>query len=124
MTLGLIIYKIIMQVRGTVTSGQIEHTQTAAEFLVADTQLYKRLCWSVGPLVHWSVEGIELMLQLVSCEFVSVWEGVGDGVGLRLGVGCPCPPVRNDIVTPRHLFSVCEYNLDQNSKKRHNFSNF
>ena len=21
-----------------------------------------------------------------------------------LGVGCPCPPVRNDIVTPRHLF--------------------
>ena len=23
---------------------------------------------------------------------------------MRLGVGCPCPPVRNDIVTPRHLF--------------------
>ena len=23
-----------------------------------------------------------------------------------MGVGCPCPPVRNDIVTPRHLFSV------------------
>ena len=22
-----------------------------------------------------------------------------------MGVGCPCPPVRNDIVTPRHLFS-------------------
>ena len=21
-----------------------------------------------------------------------------------MGVGCPCPPVRNDIVTPRHLF--------------------
>ena len=21
-----------------------------------------------------------------------------------LGFGCPCPPVRNDIVTPRHLF--------------------
>ena len=20
-----------------------------------------------------------------------------------MGVGCPCPPVRNDIVTPRHL---------------------
>ena len=24
-------------------------------------------------------------------------------VGVRLGVGCPCPPVGNDIVTPRHL---------------------
>ena len=22
-----------------------------------------------------------------------------------MGVGCPCPPVRNDIVTPRHLLS-------------------
>ena len=29
---------------------------------------------------------------------------VGGVVGLRLGVGCPCQPVRNDIVTPRHLF--------------------
>ena len=31
---------------------------------------------------------------------------VGGGVGVKLGVGCPCPPVRNDIVTPRHLFSI------------------
>ena len=23
-------------------------------------------------------------------------------------VGCPCPPVRNDIVTPRHLFYLGE----------------
>ena len=22
-----------------------------------------------------------------------------------MGIGCPCPPVRNDNVTPRHLFS-------------------
>ena len=22
-----------------------------------------------------------------------------------MGVDCPCPPVRNNIVTPRHLFS-------------------
>ena len=28
--------------------------------------------------------------------------GVGFGVWMR--VECPCPPVRNDIVTPRHLF--------------------
>ena len=26
------------------------------------------------------------------------------GYGVRLGVGCPCPPVHNNIVTPRHLF--------------------
>ena len=23
-----------------------------------------------------------------------------------MGVGCPCPPIRNDIVTPRHLFKL------------------
>ena len=23
---------------------------------------------------------------------------------MLMGLGCPCPPVRNDIVTPRHLF--------------------
>ena len=28
---------------------------------------------------------------------------VGGGVGMRLGVGCPCPIIRNDIVTPRRL---------------------
>ncbi|MEE3022984.1 MAG: hypothetical protein VX367_10290 [SAR324 cluster bacterium] len=27
----------------------------------------------------------------------------GKGVGVRLGLGCPCPPVRNDIVTPASL---------------------
>ena len=40
------------------------------------------------------------------CKFVC-GGGVGwgvDGVGVRMGVECPCPPVRNDIVTPRHLF--------------------
>ena len=26
-------------------------------------------------------------------------------VRVWMGVGCPCPPVRNDIVTPRHLFT-------------------
>ena len=26
------------------------------------------------------------------------------GIGVWMGVGCPCPPVLNDIVTPRHLF--------------------
>ena len=38
------------------------------------------------------------------------WNGVEGVVGMRLGVGCPCPPFRNDIVTPRHLF-IFEYCL-------------
>ena len=74
-------------------------------FLVVDTQLYKRLCPSVGPSVgplvrgHW-VEKWEnkhfwyFLCLLVCWRWVGVW----------LGVRCPCPPVRNDIVTPRHLF--------------------
>ena len=33
------------------------------------------------------------------CMFV-----FGVGFGVWMGVGCPCPPVRNYIVTPRHLF--------------------
>ena len=76
-------------------------------FLVADTQLYKRLCPSVGPSVrrsvrpsvreHESKNGKTSVLD-TSCVCLSVvcWGWVG--------VGGPCPPVRNDIVTPRHLF--------------------
>ena len=45
-----------------------------------------------------------MMLQLVL--FVCVLEGVGGVVGVRLGVGRPCPPVRNDIVTQRHLITL------------------
>ena len=26
--------------------------------------------------------------------------------GVKMGVGCPCPPVRNDMVTPRNLFLI------------------
>ena len=26
------------------------------------------------------------------------------GHGVWMGVGCPCPPIRNNVVTPRHLF--------------------
>ena len=29
----------------------------------------------------------------------------GGGHGVWMAVECPCPPVRNDIVTLRHLFS-------------------
>ena len=31
------------------------------------------------------------------------------GHGVWMGVGCPCPPVRNNIVTPRHLFWFSRY---------------
>ena len=33
------------------------------------------------------------------------WKGGWVGHWVWMGVGCPCPPVRNDIVTPRHLLS-------------------
>ena len=38
------------------------------------------------------------MLFLVCVLVVGAWHGVW------MGVGCPCPPIRNDIATPRHLF--------------------
>ena len=63
-----------------------------------------------------------MMLQLM--HGVSV---CGRGVGVRLGVGCTCPspPVRNNIVTPRHLFShislqelaFCVCNTNRNGKE-------
>ena len=52
-------------------------------FLVADTQLYKSLCPSIHPSVHLSVH-----------------------LSVRLSISILlCPPVCNNIVTPRHLFS-------------------
>ena len=76
-------------------------------FLVADTQLYKRLCPSVHPSVRPSVGNDRVekwknkRFGYFLCMFVC-----GVGVGVWIGVGCPCPPVRNDMVTPRHLFSL------------------
>ena len=43
-------------------------------------------------------------------------------VGVRLGVGCPCQPVRNDIVTPRYLFFILE-SLTKEKKKRYDVIN-
>ena len=34
------------------------------------------------------------------------WKGGWGGRWVWMGVGCPCPPIRNDIVTPRQLFLV------------------
>ena len=37
--------------------------------------------------------------------------GLGGALGVD-GVGCPCPPVRSNIVTPRHLFWYKPERLD------------
>ena len=37
-------------------------------FLVADTQLYKRLCWSVGPSVRRSVGPSVMVIELESVK--------------------------------------------------------
>ena len=77
-------------------------------FLVADTQFYKRLC----PLVRRSVR--PSIVRGSSCRKVKKKTSgldtfcvclcvCGTEVGVWMVVGCPCPPVRNDIVTPRHL---------------------
>ena len=73
-------------------------------FLVSDTQLYKRLC----PSVCWSVS-LFVMIELKSektnvLDTFSVHLCVGVGIGLWMGAGRPSPPVRDNIVTPHHLF--------------------
>ena len=40
-----------------------------------------------------------------------------------LGVGCPCSPVRNDIVTPRHLFYDLRNQTDQKHAKTNERTN-
>ena len=57
---------------------------------------------SIGPLLcnaqveKWENERFTCSLGLC------VWDGVRHG--MWMGVGCPCPPVHDDIVTPRYLF--------------------
>ena len=80
------------------SSKDISASRKDSVFFVADTQLFMRLCPSVcrGDRVKkWKNE----CFGYFSCMFV-----YGVGFGVWMGVGCPCPPVRNDIVTPRHLF--------------------
>ena len=76
--------------------------QKVSVYLVADMQLYKRLCPFVGPLVHLLVRWF-VVIELKSGE-TSVLNSLCVVVGVWMGVGCPCPPARNDIVTPRHFF--------------------
>ena len=73
-------------------------------FVAAMLSLRVFVCPSIG----WSV-GMLIMIESKSGKpsvldifvYVSVW---GMGFEMWMGVGCLCPPVRNDIVTPRHLF--------------------
>ena len=64
-------------------------------FLVADTQLYMRLCLSAR--TSWNVKNTQFR-----CVFL--WVLVGEH-GVWMGVGCPCPPVLNNFVTPSQLLT-------------------
>ena len=66
-------------------------------FSVADTQLYKRLCPSLGRLVRRSVEVTESKSGKTSvleafCVCVCVGKGVGSGVGCGWGSAAPTHP--------------------------------
>ena len=95
--------------KSTQTDLKAALAEGSGNFLVAKTQLYKMLGspsvrWSVlrcvspsiGPLVckHKSKSG---KTSVLDAFFMCV---SGRGHGVQIGVGCPCPPVRNDIVTP------------------------
>ena len=68
-------------------------------FLVAYTQLYKGFVhWSIGPSKSMSRKVGKRAYMCLS------WKGGWVGHWVWMGVGCPCPPVRNNIVTPWHLF--------------------
>ena len=59
-------------------------------FLVADTQLYKRLCPSVGRSVGRSVMVIELKMSVFDALCVSL--SVGGGLGCGWGLDAPAHP--------------------------------
>ena len=89
-------------------------------FLVADTQLCKRLCPavgpSIGPSVHWSqlswkCKNAQLWYSSCDCLNVCMCESVWEVGLVWMRVVRPCSPVRNDIVTSRHLFLVADTGL-------------
>ena len=67
-------------------------------FLVTNTQLYKRLCPSVRWFVVIESNSGETSVTVTFHACLCVWWG--------LVVGCPRPPVRNDIVTPCHSLEI------------------
>ena len=87
-------------------------------FLVADAQLYKRLCLSVHPSIHpsyhpsiyWSIDPWALVEKWKNNRFRCLLCNSVGGVDRGWPLLRPCPPVRNDTVTPRRLliFSCCQ----------------
>ena len=83
-----------------------------ASFLVADTQLYKRLCPSVRPLVRWSV-GPSVRRRSSSWKvwkwafsiFFFVCLSVGGGFGCGWGLDAPAHPSAT-ILWPRVTCSI------------------
>ena len=71
-------------------------------FLVADTQLHKRLGSFAGPSTHWFIHP-SVCLSVGRLHTTWKHEKLMMLVWMW-GVGCPCPPIRSDIVTPRHSF--------------------
>ena len=88
-------------------------------FLVADTQLYKRLCpsvcWSIGPLVRYArdvtlaVKTRKTCIHGAAVDFVCgwvCWKGVGGVVGVSLGLDAPAQPSAT-ILWPHVTCLVC-----------------
>ena len=82
-------------------------------FLVADMQLYKRLCLLVSQSVGLSVcsDRIEKWKNKCFRHCLSFLMCVGVGVRVWMGFICLCPPVRIDMLTLRHLLLNCGYIL-------------
>ena len=65
---------------------------------------------AVGPLVRWSIRQHESKSGKMSVfeNFVRMFECEWK-IGVWMGVGCPCPPVHNNLVTLRHLYDGVLY---------------
>ena len=95
------------QFQDCIDSRLIQEWNPLNQLLVVDTQLYKRLCWSVDQFVygdraekcknaHFWCCHCDCLCMSMCLGWLRVW----------MGFVCPCPPIRNDIVTPLHLFCV------------------
>ena len=84
------------------------------EFLVADTQLYKRLCPSICQSVCPSIGpwwSSRKEWKCCSYDCLRVWVGMGWKRACKCVV-CPCPPNCNNIMTLGHLFLLCSEELE------------
>ena len=83
----------------------------------------RSILWSVGPIRHAWVENskksVYMKLQLLLCLYVWGCVSARQGWlrGVSRGVGCPCSPVRNDIIPVKVLLSQKQSALK--FKRRH-----